>query len=102
MLKRYGYHADVAANGAEALAAVARQRYDLVLMDIQMPEMDGLEATRAILALGPSLPRPRIVGLSANAMTEDVQAARHAGMDDYLAKPITPIGLREMLAKCGG
>ena len=99
MLKRYGYQADVAANGTEALAAVQRQRYDLVLMDIQMPEMDGLEATRAIIALGPAVPRPRIVGLSANAMAEDVQAARQAGMDDYLAKPITPLGLREMLEK---
>jgi signal transduction histidine kinase/BarA-like signal transduction histidine kinase len=101
MLKRYGYQADVAVNGADAVAAIARQRYDLVLMDIQMPEMDGLEATRAILALGPAVPRPRIVGLSANAMTEDVQAALQAGMDDYLAKPITPLGLREMLTKWG-
>ena len=101
MLRRYGYQADVAANGAEALAAVKRQRYDLVLMDIQMPEMDGLEATRAIIALGPAVPRPRIVGLSANAMTEDVQAALQAGMDDYLAKPITPAGLREMITKWG-
>ena len=101
MLRRYGYQADVAANGAEALAAVKRQCYDLVLMDIQMPEMDGLEATRAIIALGPAVPRPRIVGLSANAMTEDVQAALQAGMDDYLAKPITPAGLREMITKWG-
>jgi len=101
MLRRYGYQADVAANGAEALAAVERQRYDLVLMDIQMPEMDGLEATRAIIALGPAVRRPRIVGLSANAMTEDVQAALQAGMDDYLAKPITPAGLREMITKWG-
>ena len=101
MLRRYGYQADVAANGAEALAAVKRQRYDLVLMDIQMPEMDGLEATRAIIALGPAVQRPRIVGLSANAMTEDVQAALQAGMDDYLAKPITPAGLREMITKWG-
>lgn len=99
MLKRYGYQAEVAADGREALAAVERQRYDVVLMDIQMPGMDGLEATRAILALGPAVPRPRIIGLSANAMAEDVQAALQAGMDDYLAKPITPGGLRGMLEK---
>jgi CheY-like chemotaxis protein len=61
--------------------------------------MDGLEATRAILALGPTVPRPRIVGLSANAMSEDVQAALQAGMDDYLAKPITPTSLREVITK---
>jgi len=101
MLKRYGYHADVAADGREALAAVERQRYDVVLMDIQMPDMDGLEAARAIIALGPAVPRPRIIGLSANAMTEDIQAALQAGMDDYLAKPITPGGLRGMLEKWG-
>ncbi len=101
MLKRYGYQADVAVNGLEAVAAVERQSYDLVFMDIQMPEMDGLEATRAIIALAPKVPRPRIVGLSANAMAEDVQAALQAGMDDYLAKPITPGGLRGMLEKWG-
>ncbi len=101
MLRRFGYRADVAVDGHEALAAVQRETYDLVLMDIQMPGMDGLQATRAIIARGSAGPRPRIVGLSANAMTEDVQAALHAGMDDYLAKPITPIGLREMVTKWG-
>jgi CheY-like chemotaxis protein len=102
MLKRYGYQAEVAADGREALAAVERERYDVVLMDIQMPGMDGLEATRTIIARGPAVARPRIIGLSANAMTEDVQAALAAGMDDYLAKPITPLGLREMLTKWAG
>ena len=101
MLKGFGYLADAAGNGLEALAAVERQRYDLVLMDIQMPGMDGLEATRAIIALGPAVPRPRIIGLSANAMAEDIQAALDAGMDDYLAKPMTPGGLRAMLEKWG-
>jgi len=101
MLRSYGYQADVAANGLEALAAVQRERYDLVLMDIQMPEMDGLEATRAIVALDPATPRPRIIGLSANAMSEDVEAAMNAGMDDYLPKPMSPTGLRGMLAKWG-
>ena len=101
ILRRFGYRADVAADGHEALAAVQRETYDLVLMDIQMPGMDGLEATRAIIALGSTSPRPRIVGLSANAMTEDVLAALQAGMDDYLAKPVTPIGLRETITKWG-
>ena len=101
MLRAFGYHADVAANGLEALDAVRRQRYDLVLMDIQMPEMDGLDATRAILALVTPVPPPRIVGLSANAMEADVQSAMQAGMDDYLAKPISPGELRELLEKWG-
>ena len=101
MLRRFGYHADIAVNGLEAVAAVRRQRYDLVLMDIQMPDMDGLDATRAINALDVAWPHPRIVGLSANAMTEDIEAARRAGMDDYLAKPISPAELRGLLEKWG-
>ncbi|MBY0496794.1 MAG: response regulator [Cyanobacteria bacterium] len=95
MLRRFGYDADVALNGREAVDAARRQRYDLVLMDIQMPEMDGLDATRAILALD-SAP-PRIIGLSANAMTEDVDAAKQAGMNGYLAKPLEPGELRRVL-----
>ena len=101
MLRRFGYDADVAANGLEALDAVRRQRYDLVLMDIQMPEMDGLDATRAIRALESASPLPRIIGLSANAMADDVLAARQAGMDDYLAKPVSPAELRGLLEKWG-
>jgi len=101
MLRRFGYQADVAVNGLAALDAVKRERYDLILMDIQMPQMDGLDATRAIAAHhGPS-PCPRIIGLSANAMTEDVQAAMQAGMDDYLSKPIDPVKLRGLLEKWG-
>jgi two-component system NtrC family sensor kinase len=70
------------------------------LMDIQMPEMDGLDATRAIVALGVP-PLPMIVGLSANAMAEDVQAAMHAGMTGYLSKPINPVELRAVLERAG-
>lgn len=102
MLRRFGYEADVAGNGIEAVDAVKRQPYDLVLMDIQMPEMDGLDATRAIIALDPGRTRPTIVGLSANAMAEDVQSAKEAGMDDYLSKPISPAELRSLLEKWGG
>ena len=100
MLNRFGYEADVVLNGRDALDAARRQPYDVVLMDIQMPEMDGLDATRAILALGSPTP-PRIIGLSANAMTEDVQAATQAGMIDYLAKPVNPGELRKLLEKWG-
>jgi len=99
MLRRFGYQADVAVNGIETLAAVKQHAYDLVLMDIQMPEMDGLDATRAIVALGGA--RPLIIGLSANAMAEDIQAAKRAGMDDYLSKPISPAELRRLLQHWG-
>jgi signal transduction histidine kinase/ActR/RegA family two-component response regulator len=101
MLRRFGYLADIAVNGIEAVDAVKRQRYDLVLMDIQMPEMDGLDATRAIVALDATSTAPAIVGLSANAMAEDVQAAMQAGMTDYLSKPINPVELRGLLEKWG-
>ncbi|MBN1657620.1 MAG: response regulator [Anaerolineae bacterium] len=88
LLERLGYRADVAANGLEALDALRRQGYDLVLMDVQMPEMDGLEATRLIMQEWPAERRPRIVAMTANAMAEDRAACLAAGMDDYLAKPI--------------
>jgi len=101
MLRRFGYRPDFAVNGIEAVDAVRRQRYDLVLMDIQMPEMDGLDAARTIGVLDLSGPRPRIIGLSANAMAEDIEAARRAGMDDYLAKPMIPSELRARLEKWG-
>ncbi|MGH7787774.1 MAG: GAF domain-containing protein, partial [Candidatus Binatia bacterium] len=87
LLESMGYRADVAANGVEAVEALNRLPYDLVLMDVQMPEMDGLEATRRIRADGPS-PQPRIVAMTANAMQGDREACLAAGMDDYLAKPI--------------
>jgi signal transduction histidine kinase/CheY-like chemotaxis protein len=101
MLRRFGYQADIAGNGNDAVTSVQRQPYDVVLMDIQMPDMDGLDATRAIGALDLPWRRPRIIGLSANAMSEDVSAAKAAGMEDYLAKPITPAALRTVLEKWG-
>jgi signal transduction histidine kinase/ActR/RegA family two-component response regulator len=101
MLRRFGYAADIASNGREAVGSVQQQPYDVVLMDIQMPEMDGLDATRAIRALELAWPRPRIIGLSANAMSEDVLAAKNAGMEDYLAKPISPGALKTALEKFG-
>jgi len=97
LLESMGYRADVAANGLEAVDAVDRLPYDLVLMDVQMPEMDGLEATRRIRASGPST-QPRIVAMTANAMQGDREACLAAGMDDYLAKPIRTEELAAALA----
>jgi signal transduction histidine kinase/ActR/RegA family two-component response regulator len=88
LLGQMGYTADVAVNGLKAIEAVEGRAYDLVLMDVQMPEMDGLEASRRITArLSPSQ-RPRIVAMTANAMQGDREACIAAGMDDYVTKPI--------------
>ncbi|WOD39063.1 response regulator [Nodosilinea sp. E11] len=87
ILCRLGYRADVAANGLEVLTALDQQPYDLVLMDVQMPEMDGLEATRQIIQRQYSR-RPRIVAMTANAMQGDRERCMQAGMDDYISKPI--------------
>jgi CheY-like chemotaxis protein len=94
LLSQMGYRADVAASGIEAIQAVERQPYDVVLMDVQMPEMDGLEATRQIRArsqargAGTAGSWPRIIAMTANAMQGDRELCLEAGMDDYLAKPI--------------
>ena len=88
LLSQMGYRADVAANGLEAIQAVERQPYDVILMDVQMPEMDGLEATRQICARPAAAQRPRIIAMTANAMQGDREMCLAAGMDDYLSKPI--------------
>jgi CheY-like chemotaxis protein len=88
LLVQMGYRADLASNGVEALECVARQTYDVVLMDVQMPEMDGLEAARRITAQYHRDHRPRIVAMTANAMQGDREMCLEAGMDDYIAKPI--------------
>jgi CheY-like chemotaxis protein len=88
LLAMMGYAPDVAANGLEAVEAVQRQPYDIVLMDMQMPEMDGLEATRVIHMRVASEERPRIVAMTANATDEDRREAEDAGMDGYVTKPI--------------
>ncbi len=98
LLAQYGYTADVAANGLEAVDALERTTYDLVLMDVQMPEMDGLEATRAIRARWPATSGPRIVAMTANALSGDREACLDAGMDDYITKPIRPSELAAALA----
>ncbi|HLA16673.1 MAG TPA: response regulator, partial [Candidatus Limnocylindrales bacterium] len=87
LLERMGYSADVAGDGLQAIAALERETYDLVLMDVQMPELDGLEATRRIRARWPDRAL-RIVAMTANAMAEDRDACLAAGMDDYVSKPI--------------
>jgi signal transduction histidine kinase/CheY-like chemotaxis protein/HPt (histidine-containing phosphotransfer) domain-containing protein len=87
LLDKMGYRADVAGNGLEAVQALERQGYDLILMDVQMPEMDGLEATRQIVSRWPH-DRPRIVAMTADAMQGDREKCIAAGMDDYLTKPI--------------
>jgi signal transduction histidine kinase/ActR/RegA family two-component response regulator len=88
ILARLGYHADLAVNGLEAVDAVRRVRYDVVLMDLHMPELDGLDAMRQIVAEHPAGRRPRIIALTANAFDEDREACLAAGMDDFLSKPM--------------
>jgi CheY-like chemotaxis protein len=99
LLSQMGYRADVASNGIEAIEALERQTYDLVLMDVQMPEMDGLEASRRITSRWPSDERPRIVAMTANAMQGDRDECLAAGMDDYLTKPIRVDALIEALTQ---
>ena len=87
-LERMGYRADAVGNGLEAIAALENQPYDLVLMDLQMPEMDGLEATRQIRQRLPRDRQPKIIALTANAMQGDREICVAAGMDDYISKPV--------------
>jgi signal transduction histidine kinase/CheY-like chemotaxis protein len=101
LLERMGYRPDVASNGLEALAAVHRQPYDVVLMDVQMPEMDGLEAARRITSECDPGSRPRLIALTANVLKGDQQMCFEAGMDDYLPKPLDLSHLREALLRCG-
>ena len=96
LFKKIGYKIEMANNGLEAIKALEQSSYDLVFMDIQMPEMDGLEATRQIIAKWGDA-RPRIVALTANAMREDKEKCYEAGMDDYLTKPFKPIELEEAI-----
>jgi GAF domain-containing protein/DNA-binding response OmpR family regulator len=119
LLSQMGYRADLAGNGLEVIAAVERQRYDVVLMDVQMPEMDGLEATRRIRDLPGNPPglrpsttfrgasqdpagfkQPRIIAMTANAMQGDREMCLAAGMDDYISKPIRIEELIGALSQC--
>ena len=97
MLERLGYLPDVVADGAEAVLATMRQHYDLVLMDVHMPVLDGLAATREIIRSLPPGRRPRVVGLSAAVTADDEHLGRAAGMDGYLTKPLRPGPLSAVL-----
>ncbi len=106
LLQQLGYSADVANNGLEAIRALERKAYDLILMDVQMPELDGLEATRRIRQRqiaaepNPNFQRPIvIIAMTANAMQGDREKCMTAGMDDYLPKPVRPETLQAALEK---
>jgi CheY-like chemotaxis protein len=95
LLSKLGIEADLAENGREAVQKIAAQYFDVVLMDVQMPEVDGLEATRLIRDT--DLPQPHIIAMTANAMKEDRERCLEVGMDDFLAKPIRLEGLVDVL-----
>jgi CheY-like chemotaxis protein len=99
LLERFGYRPDVAGSGLEVLAALRRQPYDVVLLDIQMPEMDGLEAARRIHQEFGGTGRPRLIALTANVLREDRDRCTAAGMDDFLAKPMRLADLEAALLR---
>jgi PAS domain S-box-containing protein len=101
ILEKLGYHADTASNGAEALDAVGTRSYDLVLMDIQMPEMDGFEVTNRIRSMASSASRQDvpIIAMTAHAMKGDREKCIEAGMNDYVSKPVQPRQLSEAIAR---
>jgi CheY-like chemotaxis protein len=99
LLALMGYRADLACNGVEAIEAIDRQPYDLVLMDVQMPELDGLEASRRIVERWPEGRRPRIVAMTANATQGDREMCIAAGMNGYMTKPIRVEQLIESLTQ---
>ena len=98
MLKKMGYHADVAVNGLEVLRSLERKHFDVILMDIQMPEMDGLEATKHIRSL--QIKQPCIIAMTAYALEGDREHCLDAGMDEYISKPIKKEELKKALQKC--
>jgi CheY-like chemotaxis protein/HPt (histidine-containing phosphotransfer) domain-containing protein len=101
LLERLGYRADVAANGHEVLECLEQAGYNVILMDVQMPEMDGLEASRAVCRRWPTGQRPRIIAMTAEAMQGDRELCLAAGMDDHLAKPVRLDELKRALDDCG-
>lgn len=97
MLQKMGYRCDIASNGREALDLILRQAYDLVFMDVNMPEMDGLSAARAVRQGLGAQAQPRIVALTANAMAHDRVACQEAGMEDFVSKPFQPVELEKAI-----
>lgn len=102
MLKKLGYDPDLANNGVEVLEKLKRKRYDVILMDIQMPEMDGVEATERIIAAYPPETRPKIIAVTAHALKGDREKYLALGMDDYLSKPVSLDAIKATLEKWGG
>lgn len=98
MLDYLNLKADIANDGVEALEAVQKSHYDLILMDWQMPRMDGLEATRNIRAIQ-GLVQPAIIAVTANAMSGDIEKCIEAGMDDYLSKPVEKDKLEQTIRR---
>jgi len=98
-LERMGYRCDLAANGLEVLEALKRQHYDVVLMDVQMPELDGLETTRRIRKTAPEDKQPRIIAVTAGAMRGDREKCLAAGMDDYVSKPVQAEELQDAILR---
>jgi CheY-like chemotaxis protein/nitrogen-specific signal transduction histidine kinase len=100
MLKKIGYQADVVMNGLEAIEILQQSIYDVILMDLQMPKMDGIEATRHIISHFPAEQRPQIIAMTANAMEGDREICLAAGMNDYITKPIKIEQLAQALSRC--
>ncbi|HVQ23958.1 MAG TPA: response regulator, partial [Planctomycetota bacterium] len=101
-LQRLGHECIVAASGAEAIDALSREKFDIVLMDIQMPDMDGYEATRRIRQSARDGRHLPIIALTAHAMTGDRERALAGGLDDYVCKPVRPTDLAAVLDRCLG
>jgi len=99
ILNQLGYRPDVASNGLEVIDHLNKQRYDIIFMDVQMPEMDGLEATKYILQYWKNSERPIIVAMTANVMHGDKERCLNAGMDDYISKPIISNDVRNIIVK---
>jgi CheY-like chemotaxis protein/HPt (histidine-containing phosphotransfer) domain-containing protein len=101
VLNKLGYRADIAQNGIEVLKALDQKAYDIIFLDIQMPEMDGLEAARKICEKWPAEKRPRIVAMTGNALMGDREKCLQAGMDDYISKPVRVADLQAALERWG-
>ena len=101
VLSKLGYRADIANNGREVLQALEQKAYDVLFLDVQMPEMDGLEAARQICERWPADSRPRIVAMTGNALLGDREKCLQAGMDDYISKPVRIAELQAALERWG-
>jgi len=101
VLSKLGYRADMATNGVEVLAAMDRKAYDILFLDIQMPEMDGLEVARQVAARWPVEKRPRIIAMTGNALLGDREKCLAAGMDDYISKPVRIADMQAAIERWG-